>query len=76
MEQFCLTIGTMRRLLLLKPFVLSLEAQHLGYALVSQSLFGWIGAQIPVQPHKCSAFGLRGVAVRMHWSTAADRPKS
>src|SRR5690349_22002541 len=41
-----------------------------------QSLFGWIAAQIPVQPHKCSAFGLRGVAVRMHWSTAADQPKS
>src|SRR5689334_11148036 len=42
----------------------------------SESLFGWIAAQIPVQPHKCSAFGLRGVAVRMHWSTAADQPKS
>src|SRR5690349_5491994 len=41
-----------------------------------KSLFGWIAAQIPVQPHKCSAFGLRGVAVRMHWSTAADQPKS
>ena len=41
-----------------------------------ESLFGWIAAQIPVQPHKCSAFGLRGVAVRMHWSTAADQPKS
>src|SRR5690242_1358019 len=43
---------------------------------VTQSLFGWIAAQIPVQPHKCSTFGLRGVAVRMHWSTAADQPKS
>src|SRR5690349_19427561 len=42
----------------------------------SKSLFGWIAAQIPVQPHKCSTFGLRGVAVRMHWSTAADQPKS
>src|SRR5690349_8351894 len=42
----------------------------------TKSLFGWIAAQIPVQPHKCSAFGLRGVAVRMHWSTAADQPKS
>src|SRR5689334_7681480 len=41
-----------------------------------ESLFGWIAAQIPVQPHKCSTFGLRGVAVRMHWSTAADQPKS
>src|SRR5689334_24276975 len=41
-----------------------------------ESLFGWIAAQIPVQPHKCSAFGLRGVTVRMHWSTAADQPKS
>src|SRR5689334_9175706 len=41
-----------------------------------ESLFGWIAAQIPVQPHKCSAFGLRGVAGRMHWSTAADQPKS
>src|SRR5690348_15046667 len=43
---------------------------------LAESLFGWIAAQIPVQPHKCSAFGLRGVAVRMHWSTAADQPKS
>src|SRR5689334_13571174 len=41
-----------------------------------KSLFGWIAAPIPVQPHKCSTFGLRGVAVRMHWSTAADQPKS
>src|SRR5690348_13703419 len=43
---------------------------------LAESLFGWIAAQIPVQPHKCSTFGLRGVAVRMHWSTAADQPKS
>src|SRR5689334_19295767 len=47
-----------------------------GTIIGTQSLFGWIAAQIPVQPHKCSTFGLRGVAVRMHWSTAADQPKS
>src|ERR1700759_2330526 len=42
----------------------------------AESLFGWIVAQIPVQPHKCSAFGLRGVTVRMRLPTIADQPKS
>src|SRR5689334_24832396 len=44
--------------LLAVPFALLLQVPV-------ESLFGWIAAQIPVQPHKCSAFGLRGVAVRM-----------
>src|SRR3954453_20778073 len=45
-------------------------------AVISQSLFGWIGPKTLVQPHEWTAFLLRRVAVHIYHLTTANLLKS